>query len=42
MQDAGAFDAMFAVACQNWTWLSAAMVLGVLVGWVSCRKAAAE
>jgi hypothetical protein len=37
MEDAGNFGEIFAIACQNWTWLSAAMMLGVVVGWATCR-----
>jgi hypothetical protein len=30
---------MLAVASHNWTWLSAALVLGMVVGFATCREA---
>ncbi len=30
-------DAMI-VASHNWPWLLAALVLGLIVGWVTCRR----
>lgn len=36
------FDDAMTVASHNWHWLAAAMVLGLIVGWVTCRSADAH
>ncbi len=42
MQTASGLSEVFAVAIQNWTWLSAAAALGILVGWATCGGTASE
>ncbi len=42
MQHASGLSDIFAMASHNWTWLSAALLLGVLVGWATCRGVAGE
>ncbi len=42
MQNAGGWGDMFAIAAHNWTWLSAAMGLGFLVGWATYKRSGAE
>jgi len=42
MQTASGLSEVFAIAVQNWTWLSAAAVLGVVVGWATCGGQAGE
>jgi len=39
MQTASGLSEVFAIAVQNWTWISAAAVLGILVGWATCGGA---
>ena len=33
------FNDTMMVANYNWHWLAAALVLGLIVGWVTCRSA---
>ena len=42
MHDAGGLSDMFAVAGQNWAWLTTAMALGFLVGWATYRRSGAD
>jgi hypothetical protein len=29
---------LFAMAAENWAWLAAAMIVGLIVGWMSYRR----
>ena len=40
MNDFWNFKDMMIVATHNWLWLSLALGLGVVVGWLSCTPAA--
>jgi len=42
MQTASGMSEVLAIAMHSWTWLSAAMVLGILVGWATCGRAQGE
>ncbi len=37
MEDAGNFKDVIIVATHNWLWLTAALALGIVVGWTTCR-----
>ena len=38
MEQTGIFGDMVLVATQNWLWLLSALILGIVVGWLSFRK----
>jgi hypothetical protein len=37
MEDAAHLSVLFATAAQNWMWLLAALIIGLIVGWMSYR-----
>ncbi|MEM7632947.1 MAG: hypothetical protein AAF299_00200 [Pseudomonadota bacterium] len=36
------FNDAMTIANHNWHWLAAALLLGLIVGWVTCRSADAR
>lgn len=39
MNDLWNFKDTFVVAQENWVWLLFALIIGIVVGWVTCQRA---